>query len=168
VRLLHWTLVLGCAVATLAIWRFSDLHQPAGYVALAAVLLRLLWAGFGSRHARFTSFLRSPRTTLAYAADVLRGRERRFVGHNPLGGWMIVALMLTVGGLALTGWLYTSDWLWGDETVENVHVAFAWALLALVILHVGGVVFTSLRHRENLVAAMFSGRKRGPAADDIG
>jgi len=167
VRLLHWTLVGACAVATLALWRYGDLHQPAGYVALVAIVLRLVWAAFGSRHARFTNFIRSPRTTLAYAADVLRGSERRYLGHNPLGGWMIVALMLTVGGLALTGWLYTSDWLWGDETVEAVHVALAWTLLALVILHVSGVLFTSLRHHENLVAAMLSGRKRDAAGDDI-
>jgi cytochrome b len=167
VRLLHWTLVGSVAVAALTLLRFSDAHQPAGYVALAAVALRLLWSGFGSRHARLTSFLRSPRITLAYARSLLQGRESRYIGHNPLGGWMIVALMLTVAGLALTGWLYTTDAFWGDETVENWHVALAWTLLALVTLHVSGVVFTSLRHRENLAKAMFSGTKRDAAADDV-
>src|SRR5207344_1558354 len=103
--------------------------------------------------------------TLGYLRQVLSGRAPRYIGHNPLGGWMIVALLACIAGLSLTGWLYTTDRFWGDETVETVHRLLAWGMLGLITLHVAGVVFTSLRHRENLVAAMFSGRKR-PAAGD--
>src|SRR5262249_31715504 len=91
---------------------------------------------------------------------VLAAHEPRHLGHNPLGAWMILALFACVGGLALTGWLYTTDRFWGDETVERIHVALAWTMLSLVVLHVAGVLLASLRHRENLVAAMFSGEKR--------
>ena len=68
---------------------------------------------------------------------------------------------------AFTGWLYTTDLLWGDETVEQLHRGLAWTIVVLAASHVGGVVFTSLRHRENLVAAMFDGRKRAARDGDI-
>lgn len=167
VRLLHWTLVVSVAASAIGIVAWFGMHQPAGYVALAAVLLRLVWGWVGSRYARFAQFVRGPRAALQYARQVARGREPRFIGHNPLGGWMVVALMLCIAGLALTGWLYTTDAFWGDETVESVHRALAWALLGLVALHLAGVIFTSLRHRENLVVAMICGAKRAPREDDM-
>jgi len=171
VRTLHWTLVVSLALATLTTLGWgSELHQAAGYVALAAVGLRLLWPwlrGARAGHARFGAFVKAPRATLAYLREVLARREPRHLGHNPLGGWMIVALITTVVALAFTGWLYTTDAFWGDETVERVHEALAWWLLVLVLLHLGGVVTTSLRQRENLVAAMFTGKKRAPGPGDI-
>jgi cytochrome b len=168
VRVLHWTLAVSVAFSALGLVMLFGVHEPAGYVALAAVLARALWGVVGTRFARFTQFMRGPRASWRYAGSVLQRREPRHLGHNPLGGWMVVALMLCVAGLALTGWLYTTDALYADETVERVHRALAWALLGLVVTHVGGVIFTSLRHRENLVAAMFSGRKRAPGPTDIG
>ncbi|MEP7099250.1 MAG: cytochrome b/b6 domain-containing protein [Burkholderiales bacterium] len=167
VRVLHWTLVSSIGLSALGLVALGGVHQPAGYVALAAVLLRIVWGLRGSRYARFAQFVRGPRAALRYARAVVVGREPRFIGHNPLGGWMVVALMLCVIGLALTGWLYTSDAFFGDEIVETVHRALAWTLLGLVVAHVAGVLFTGLRHRENLVAAMFSGAKRAPAQDDM-
>ncbi|WP_395703708.1 cytochrome b/b6 domain-containing protein [Aquabacterium sp.] len=167
VRLLHWTLVASVVLGWFTTeWR-TGWHQPVGYAGLAALVLRLLWGCVGSRHARFAQFVRGPRATLAYARALSARRAPRHLGHNPLGGWMIVALLGCIAGLALTGWLYTTDWLWGDETVETVHRALAWGLLGLVALHVAGVLFTGRRQRENLVAAMFSGRKRAPAGDDV-
>ena len=167
VRVLHWTLVGSIALSALGLVALGGVHQPAGYAALAAVLLRIVWGLVGSRYARFAQFVRGPRASLRYARAVAIGAEPRFVGHNPLGGWMVIALMLCVIGLALTGWLYTTDAFFGDETVERIHRALAWTLLGLVVAHVVGVLFTSLRHRENLVAAMFGGTKRAPAQDDI-
>lgn len=169
VRVLHWVLV-----ASVAIGWFSTLgwgtawHNAAGYAALAVVLLRLVWGlALGGRFARFRQFLRSPRATLAYGARVLAGREPRYLGHNPLGGWMIVLLLATVAAIGITGWLYTTDAFWGDEMVERVHRTLAWALLGLIALHLAGVAFASWRHRENLVAAMLHGRKRPPADGDV-
>jgi len=167
VRVLHWTLAVSVALSALGLVALFGLHQPAGYAALAVVVMRGTWGALGGRYARFAQFVRAPRATLHYAQAVARGREPRFIGHNPLGGWMVVALMLCVTGLALSGWLYTTDAFFGDETVERVHRMLAWTLLGLVVAHLAGVLFTGLRHRENLVAAMFSGRKRAPAADDI-
>ena len=74
---------------------------------------------------------------------------------------MILALLGCVCALALTGWLYTTDRFWGDEQVEALHLALAWALLALALLHVAGVFYTGRRQHESLLRAMLSGRKRG-------
>ena len=121
----------------------------------------------GRRHEEPGRVVRGPRDVLAYAHTMRAGREPRYVGHNPLGGWMVLALWFTAAALALTGWLYTTDWLWGYEWLSDLHAWLAWGIAALVAGHLGGVVVTSWRHRENLVAAMFSGRKRAPEADDI-
>lgn len=136
VRLLHWSLLLSLIVSWLGTFALPGVHQPAGYLALALVGVRLLWGFSGSRYARFSQFVRGPRATWAYARAVLRRREPRHIGHNPLGAWMILALLGCVCALALTGWLYTIDRFWGDERVEALHVALAWALLALALLHV--------------------------------
>jgi cytochrome b len=174
VRVLHWT--LAGAVATCWItghWppgHFDDWHHTAGYVAGAAVVLRLVWGfvgGPGSRYARLSQFVRRPRDVLAYARTMRAGSEPRYIGHNPLGGWMVLALWSVAAALSLTGWLYTTDWLWGYEWLSDLHAWLAWGIAALVAGHLCGVVVTSWRHRENLVGAMFSGKKRAPEATDI-
>lgn len=171
VRTLHWTLAGAVATAWISgHWPptdFEAVHHTAGYVALAAVVLRLGWGFVGSRHARLAQFLRGPRAVLAYARTLRAGREPRYVGHNPLGGWMALTLWLCAAAVAATGWLYTTEWLWGYAWLETLHSALGWLIAALVGTHLGGVVMTSRRHRENLVGAMFSGRKRAPEGDDV-
>jgi cytochrome b len=136
-------------------------------VAGAAVALRLIWGVAGSRYARLAQFVRGPRTVLAYARAMRNGSEPRYLGHNPLGGWMVLLLWGAAAALFLSGWLYTTDWLWGYEWLSDLHAWLAWGIATLVVGHLGGVAVTSWRHRENLVGAMFSGRKRAPGADDI-
>ena len=86
---------------------------------------------------------RGPRMHLAYAQRVPRGAEARHVGHNPLGGWMIVALLATAAPASLTGWLSVTDRFWGVEWVQEVHEALGNAVIALAALHVAGVVYAS-------------------------
>jgi cytochrome b len=167
VRALHWALVASVALCALGLVAFFGVHQPAGYAALAIVGVRIVWGFVGGRHARFAQFMRSPRASWVYARAVLRRDEPRHLGHNPLGAWMVVALMVCIAGLAFTGWLYTTDMFWGDARVEALHLALAWALLVLVALHVGGALFTGRRHRENLVRSMIDGKKRAPTERDI-
>lgn len=166
-RLLHWSLALLVAAA----WYMSGTHGPVhewlGYGAAAVAAARVVWGFAGGRYARFAQFVRGPGETMAYLRAVAAGRAPRHVGHNPLGGWMVAALLANVGCLGLTGWLYTTDWLWGYAWLEQLHVSLGWLLLGLIALHVSGVVFTSVKHRENLVAAMFTGRKRAARDDDV-
>jgi cytochrome b len=167
VRIFHWSLVASFAVAWLSGDELERLHIWAGYAAAALVAFRLIWGLAGSRYARFVQFVRAPGDVADYLGDMARGRERRYLGHNPAGAAMIVALIAGLIGVCVTGWMYTIDAFWGVEWVEETHEVLANALLILVGLHVAGVVVASLRHHENLIRAMVTGRKRGPSAEDI-
>ena len=169
VRVLHWALVTAFALGwvTTMTPRLGAWHQSAGYVALAMVAARIAWGFVGTRYARFAQFVRGPQFTFGYARLFVSGREPRYLGHNPLGACMVIALLGCFVALTLTGWLYTTDRFWGDESVERVHLAIAWTTLALAALHVAGVTLASFRHRENLVAAMFTGMKRDADEADI-
>jgi cytochrome b len=158
VRTIHWLAVAGVAVA----WVVStgSVHDAAGYFVLALFVFRILWGFVGPGYARFGNFIKSPRSVLQYVQALRAGNEPRCVGHNPLGGWMILALLGAGVATALSGWLYTTDAFWGVAWVEAIHVFFADAILVLAAVHVAGVLFTSVRQRENLVASMFHGRKR--------
>lgn len=167
VRALHWSIV-ACVVLGWAttVW-FGGWHQAVGYVGLGLLVARIVWGFVGSRYARFAQFVRGGRATWRYARLVGAGREPRYLGHNPLGAWMVLALIACLGAVALTGWLYTTELLWGNETVERIHLALAWTIVVLAVVHVAGVAVASIRHRENLIAAMAHGDKRPPAATDI-
>ena len=167
VRVLHWSLVLTVAAAWITRHSAGRWHEWLGYATLAIVAARTAWGFLGSGHARFADFLRSFPVTARYAQDVLARRESRYLGHNPLGGWMVVALLSMVTLVGFTGWLYTTDRFWGVAWVEELHETLSDILFAFVALHILGVVFTSARHRENLVAAMLHGRKpAGPSGDE--
>ena len=161
VRLLHWTLVITVVSAWLTRHSPGRWHEWIGYATLAIVAMRTLWGFIGSRYARFSDFVRSPAITSAYARDVFSKREARFIGHNPLGGWMVLVLLTMVVLVGFTGWLYTTDRFWGIEWVEELHETLSNVLFGFVFLHILGVVYTSIHHRENLPAAMLHGRKRG-------
>jgi cytochrome b len=167
VRVFHWSLVASFAVAWLTAEDVRVLHEWAGYAAGALIALRLVWGIMGTRYARFRQFIRSPGTVAAYLRDIATGREARYLGHNPAGGLMILALLATMAAVAASGWIMTTDAGFGVEWVEELHEILASVMLGLVGLHVLGVVVASLRHRENLVRAMVTGRKRLPGAADI-
>jgi cytochrome b len=167
VRVLHWSLVGSVAGA----WITSELgrrwHEPIGWFMVCVIVLRLSWGFAGRGYARFARFVCGPRAALAYASQVARGDAPRYLGHNPFGAWMIVALLLTVSAIALTGWLLDTDMFFGSEAMEDLHEDLSQGLLALVALHVLGVLFTSRRQAENLVRAMVTGRKRAPQPGDV-
>lgn len=167
-RVLHWTLALSVLTAWFTTERFSGWHEPAGWTALAAATLRLAWGWAGRGPARFGSFVRGPAATWAYGRQWLRGREPRYLGHNPLGACMVIALLGLALATSVCGVLLTTDRYWGDEAMGQWHRGLAWALVGLVPLHLLGVLMASLRHRENLVRAMLDGRKRARRDGDIG
>jgi len=168
VRLGHWLLVVAFALAWLSgnseRWRL--LHVGAGGTVLAIVLYRLVWGCVGSRHARFAAFVRPPRIVLHYLRGLL-GTPEHCTGHNPAGGWAIVLLLLFGLLTSISGWLIWQQIGEAGEWLEEAHEACAAIMLTLAGMHVAGVAFGSLAHRENLVAAMITGRKQGPADQAI-
>jgi len=173
VRLFHWTLVLSFMIAYLTEDELQTLHVYSGYLIMGLLSIRLIWGFVGTKHARFSDFIRPPREVKVYLKELLALRATRHLGHNPAGGAMILALILSLvlttvtgigaygaeGGGPLAGWLIGIGEV-GGEALEEIHEFFANFTLLLVAVHVAGVVLGSLLHRENLVRAMFTGRKR--------
>lgn len=177
VRVFHWLLVAGFLTAYLTEDEVFGLHVWAGYLVFSLVVLRLVWGFVGSPHARFGAFVRGPGETLAYLKTVLSFRAgERHLGHNPAGGAMIVALLFSLVATTATGMVtYGAEHAGvlgqvaaalgltgesGEHTVKEVHEFFANLTLLLAFVHVAGVALESLLHQENLVRAMFTGRKR--------
>ena len=105
VRIFHWGLVAAFVTAWLTAEELQPVHEIAGYAVAALVGFRIVWGFAGGRYARFAQFVRGPSATLSYVGDVVRRRERRYLGHNPAGAAMVVAILVTLSGTALTGWL---------------------------------------------------------------
>ena len=167
VRLFHWSLALSFAIAWFSANSWDALHIWAGYAAGALIVVRAAWGVVGTPYARFSQFVRSPRGVLAYLKAIARRGERRYVGHNPAGGAMVIALILLIGATAATGWALTIDAFWGVAWMQSLHNALADGLLLLVGAHLAGVMLASFRHRENLVVAMIHGRKRAAGRNDV-
>jgi len=173
VRIFHWSLVLTFTVAYVTGEELEVLHNNAGYAVLVLVLLRIVWGIIGSRHARFSDFLYPPGEIRRFLRDTLAGRARRYLGHNPAGGAMIIAMLLclvitTVTGIAFYGvedgagplamLAGTPEGI--KEMLEELHEFFANLMVLMVVVHIIGVIVESKLHNESLVRAMLTGRKR--------
>ena len=178
VRIVHWAL----AATVLIGWMFDEplwMHTWLGYTAAMLVIVRILWGFVGPEHARFVNFVRGPRVVIGYLAGLIRFSSRRYLGHSPAGGAMIIALLVmivvTTGtGIAnlaaeqgegpLASVIAKVEPQPGQRHpqlfIREVHETAANITLALVVLHVCGVLLASFAHRENLVLAMITGRKR--------
>ena len=167
VRLFHWGLVASFITAWFTARTADDWHYVAGYVAAGLIVVRLAWGLGGTRYARFRQFLRHPGTIGGYLNDIIHGRERRYIGHNPAGGAMVLTLMLCMVVAAFSGWMMTTDTYFGVDWVENTHSLVVHGMVLLIAVHVGGVLLASVRHGENLVRAMITGTKRAPDGDDV-
>src|SRR6516162_7195337 len=194
VRFGHWALVAAFAVAYLSAEEEAGspdlLHVWGGYVVGAIVVVRVVWGFVGSRHARFSDFVRSPIVALAYFIDLFYGQARRYIGHSPAGGAMVIALLVCLAATVTTGLMaygeqgkgplaalmVTDATATGNEaghralaetrgertenTIGELHGVMANITVALVVAHILGVVVASFVHKENLVLAMITGRKR--------
>src|SRR5262249_49770075 len=122
IRVFHWSLVALFAFAFVTGDAWMKAHVLAGYAIAALVAMRIVWGLVGSRHARFASFVFGPRPTLAFLRDTMRMKARRYLGHNPAGGAMVVTLLVALAVIVSTGYAMTTDAFWGVEWVEDLHV----------------------------------------------
>lgn len=160
VRFFHWSLVTLFFVALLTPDLTETAHRAAGYGIAALIAARVVWGFIGAPHARFRDFIYSPRVVARFLLDTALLRARRYKGHNPAGGAMVLVLLVSISTTCITGHMMTLDSFWGVKWLEEVHELSAWTCVAFVALHVLGVIVASLEHGENLVVSMITGRKR--------
>lgn len=174
-RVFHWTLLVLALLAWITSEAEGNLfwtHLAAGYGVMGLVVFRLAWGVIGTPHARFTDFVRPWSVVREHTAEMLRFSPSPFVGHTPAGGWMIVA-QLAVLALLIASGLFAGDeaekgplaplaGAWLADGLGEVHEGLNTILWSLVVLHVGGVLFVSYATKDNLIAAMWTGRKQNP------
>lgn len=160
-RVFHWLLALSFigAYVTSESERYSDIHVVLGYTLLGLIGFRLLWGFLGTRYAQFRSFMFKPVEIAAYFFSLLKGKPAHYLGHNPLGSvaiWLLLGLGIATGA---SGVMIFQDI--GGDALEELHELFSSAMLAVVLIHIAGVVVSSVLHRENLVRSMITGLKSG-------
>jgi cytochrome b len=165
-RVTHWGLAVSVPAAWLTANVFDAIHELAGYTALGLVAFRVVWGFVGPSYARFANFVRQPAIALRYLWRLRRGRTGHYLGHNPAGAAMAVALLLLAAVSCVSGWLQITERYFGVDWVEQLHAWSSHALLIMAAVHVLGVLLMCALQRENLVVAMITGRKQarpGPA-----
>lgn len=174
VRIFHWTLVIAFSIAFISEDDYLMIHSWAGYTILSLLIIRILWGFVGTKHAKFSDFVFSKQDITQFIKDTFSLKAKRYLGHNPAGGAMVILLILSVlltgcSGLILFAieegqgplafLLSEVSSSWGD-IVEEIHEFFANFTLFLIAVHVAGVIIESLIHSENLIKSMFTGTKR--------
>ena len=171
VRIFHWSLVFFFLLAFITGDDWPKLHVLAGYAVSFLIGFRLLWGLVGTRHARFLTFVKSPAVILIYLKNLLKFKVPHYLGHNPLGAAMVIVLLLSIALVAFSGMVLiagegqgplAATFLasWSGDWMEEIHEFFANFTLLMVVIHVSGVIFSSLLEGENLVKAMMTGRKK--------
>jgi len=171
VRLFHWSLLSAFAMAYWTQEEDYSLHLTAGYVVLGLVCFRIIWGIIGSRYARVADFIYRPSAVLKFLKGYVSGLSPRYAGHNPAGGYMILALLIcllviTVSGVMLDAAENRAGPLSGyrlflcTDLIDEVHEWSTSVCLGLISLHILGVMLSSWLCRENLVAAMITGNKK--------
>lgn len=179
IRFFHWSLVVGFATSFFSgEFDWMTVHVWTGYGLCGLLTARLIWGVIGSKYARFGSFIYSLSETRAYVRGMLQGKPPHYLGHNPLGALMVFALLgmclliclsglLTLATLEFEGPLVVVN-RWFDDAmayaVEDIHETLPLVTLALVGLHVAGVVIASRLHGENLIKSMMTGNKPMPSS----
>ena len=166
-RVFHWALAISFAGAmnTQDMERLRLVHITFGYTMLGLVGFRLIWGMIGTRYARFTSFVPSPGKLLGYVRSLFSRNPIHTIGHNPIGALGIIAMLTLTVITAASGFLLENGF--AEELMEELHEGAANGLFAVIGIHIGGVIFSSLAHKENLIRPMFTGFKLGQESQSI-
>jgi len=178
-RLFHWLLLI-CVILSFVTGIIGgnamEYHLLSGYAILVLLIFRMAWGFVGSRTARFSSFVKGPATVLSYLRVLLQKKtEKPYLGHNPLGGWSIVAMLLVLFVQVATGLFANDDiltegplYVWVTKETSNlltwVHLINRFVLVALIAVHIFAVFFYFFFKHENLIGPMITGRKLWHAA----
>lgn len=174
VRIFHWALVSAFIIAFISEDDYLLIHSWAGYTILSLLMLRILWGVIGTKHAKFSDFIFSRKEIRDFIKDTCLIKAKRYIGHNPAGGAMVITLIICLLLTASSGLvifaieegqgplapLFSGAGKPWEELFEELHEFFANFTLLLIFIHVIGVIVESLIHKENLIKAMFTGKKR--------
>ena len=178
-RLFHWLLVFLVAVSfTTGIVGGNAMmyHEYSGFAILVLLVFRIVWGFVGSPASRFSDFVKGPSVVWRYAVGLFRGDSDRCLGHNPMGGWSVLALLLALSIQAVTGLFANDDiitegplYMWVSKPVSDwltrVHRINRFLVVALVATHLSAVLYYLLGKGENLIKPMITGKKRWPSGD---
>jgi|SRR5690606_5878730 len=161
IRIFHWSI----AAIFVANYFFNeagdDWHQWLGYIAVGWLVLRFFWGFFGKGAARWSDFFPTRVRLTLHIASLVKGQHYHRLGHSPLGGLVMIFMMLCILSLGITGFMMQEiDYFWGEDWVENLHTWIADALMALVIIHLAAALFESYRLKENLPLSMITGKRK--------
>ncbi len=158
-RLWHWALTVFVLIAWVTPNTYDKLHRFAGYTVIGLVVFRLAWGFLGTRHSRFRMLLLRLRAAPSYLWSLRQRRTGRYLGLNPAGAAMLVAMLAMLAVSAVTGAMQVTVTFFGVWWVEDTHAYSSDAVIVLVVVHVIGTILMSILQRENLPLAMITGRK---------
>ena len=153
VRLFHWSLVAGIALDYWLLEAGDPPHEWLGYAVMVLIVARIGWGFIGTTPARFRSFLVGPARVLRSLADPA-GTYAKHQTHTPLGGWMMIFMLLLILGIGITGWMQDLDAFWGVEWVQELHEYSAHLLIAAACVHISAVFYIQWRYRLPLLRGM--------------
>lgn len=172
-RLFHWLLVM-LVIASFVTGKIGGVWMPyhlwSGYAILSLLAFRIVWGLTGGQHARFSAFVRGPGAVLRYARTLLHPAAPKFAGHNPLGGWSVLAMLICLLVQAGTG-LFANDDIFTEgplfpwvskaasDRLTHIHRLNQVAIVILVCVHVTAILFYLIVKHENLIRPMLNGRK---------
>ncbi|MGC0390822.1 MULTISPECIES: cytochrome b/b6 domain-containing protein [Bradyrhizobium] len=159
-RLWHWILAISVLIAWFTPTVYDGVHRIVGYAVIGLIAFRLLWGFMGSRYSRFRMLGVRLRVAPNYLWNLRRGMTGRYIGLNPAGSLMLVALLASLAVSTITGTMSVTVTFFGVWWVEDTHHYSSDAVIVLVVLHVLGVLVMGILQRENLIRAMITGRKR--------
>ena len=158
-RLFHWALAAAVLVAWFSANVFDTVHELAGFTVLGLIAFRLVWGFAGTHYSRFQSLVGPLRIVPRYLWQLAHGQTGRYLGLNPAGAAMSVALLALLAVSTISGWMQITQRFFGVDWVETVHSYSSNLVLILAVVHVLGVVLTCALQKENLVRAMITGKK---------
>ena len=165
-RIHHWALAASVLIAWASANVLDTVHEVAGYTVIGLIAFRVVWGIFGSRHSRFASLPRLLRAMPRYLLQITRRQTGRYLGLNPAGAAMAVALLVLLAISTISGWMQVTERFFGVAWVETVHTYSSNVVLILVAVHVLGVLLMCALQKENLVRAMITGNKRARRSED--
>ncbi len=159
-RIFHWLLVIAFCTSQLTAEEWDTAHEYVGYIILGLIVFRIIWGFAGPPNTRFIAFVKAPSLIVLHLKNMLSGQHTAEAGHNPVGGAMVIVLLVWLALTGITGWISVTLSGTTAELFESIHETLGQFSLLLIAVHIAGVLVMSLLERQNLARSMIDGKKR--------